>query len=68
MSPKIALIVKDFNNKKYEEEMSDWRFKFDMIKNKVKSQLHARGVDNLVGIVQYFNVLLVFVIRLGVRS
>ena len=48
--------------------MSDWRFKFDMIKNKVKSQLHARGVDNLVGIVQYFNVLLVFVIRTGVRS
>jgi hypothetical protein len=27
--------------------MSDWRNRIDMIVNKTKAQLHAKGVDNL---------------------
>lgn len=33
----------------------DWKFCFDEIKNKVKYQLHSRGVDCLAGIYQYFS-------------
>lgn len=34
----------------------DWKNSFDAIKNKVKYQLHAKGLDNLEGIYSFFNV------------
>jgi Ca2+-binding EF-hand superfamily protein len=33
----------------------DWKNKFDMIKNKVKTQLHAKGVDTLISLSNWFN-------------
>lgn len=34
----------------------DWKNSFDTIKNKVKYQLHARGLDDIEGIVKFFSV------------
>ncbi len=34
----------------------DWKNRLDQIKNKIKSQLNARGVDNLIQIQGVFNV------------
>jgi len=32
----------------------DWRNRFDQIKNKVKYQLNAKGVDNISQLHKYF--------------
>ena len=32
----------------------DWKFALDEIKNKVKSQLHSKGLDCIAGIVGVF--------------
>jgi len=34
----------------------DWKNSFDTIKNKVKYQLHAKGLDDIEGIIKYFSV------------
>jgi len=34
----------------------DWKNNFESIKNKVKYQLHSKGLDNLDGIAKYFSV------------
>ncbi len=34
----------------------DWKNRLDMIKNKVKTQLNAKGVDNLLQLQYVFNV------------
>lgn len=34
----------------------DWRNRLDQIKNKMKSQLNAKGVDNLLQMQQVFTV------------
>ena len=36
--------------------MSDWINRFDMIKNKVKFQLNAKGVDNIYQLRGFFEV------------
>jgi len=38
----------------------DWRNRLDQIKNKLKLQLHARGVDNITLMQAIFDVLLSF--------
>ena len=32
----------------------DWKFSLEALTNKVKYQLHAKGVDSLGGIFKYF--------------
>lgn len=34
----------------------DWKNRLDQIKNKLKLQLHSRGVDNIVQMQAIFNV------------
>jgi hypothetical protein len=41
-SEKLSNTTNDYTN-----IMADWRNKLDMITNKVKNQLFAKGVDNL---------------------